>query len=27
MLYPKKHTLTMGSTESEFKVELNINLI
>jgi sensor histidine kinase YesM len=27
MLYPKKHTLNMGSTESEFKVELNINLI
>jgi sensor histidine kinase YesM len=27
MLYPKKHTLTMGGTEGEFKVELNINLI
>ena len=27
MLYPKKHTLVMCSTESEFKVELNINLI
>lgn len=27
MLYPKKHNLTMGSTEGEFKVELNINLI